>query len=226
MFGGILMKIAIIGRAADTENYVRYVKDASIEPIVTMNMRAAACCDGLILPGGGDITPAFFGERNAGSGNIDTELDILQFQALELAISKSIPVMGICKGMQIINVGLGGNLIQDLSPASCDIHRYENGDRYHSSIIRQGTWLYDLYGESAVINSAHHQAVKRMGSGLYAIQWCPDDQCVEALSHETLPIIGVQWHPERIKQSFSKISGEPILSYFVSLISASTAQCC
>lgn len=220
------MRIAIIGRTADTENYVRYVKDASIEPIVTLNMKEAACCDGLILPGGGDITPAFFGERNDGSGNIDTELDILQFQALELAIGKSMPVLGICKGMQIINVGLGGNLIQNLSSTSCDIHRYENGDKYHSSIILQGTWLYELYGQAAVINSAHHQAVKRMGNGLYAIQWCTDDQCVEALSHETLPIIGVQWHPERIEKSFSKISGGPILSYFVSLISASTAQCC
>lgn len=220
------MRIAIIGRTADTKNYVKYVEAASIEAAVTLNMEEAACCDGLILPGGGDITPAFFGEHSDGSRNIDTELDILQFQALELAIRKSMPVLGICKGMQVINVGLGGNLIQDLPPASCDIHRYENGDKYHLSVIRQGSWLYDLYGESAVINSAHHQAVKRLGRGLSSIQWCPEDQCVEALSHETLPIIGIQWHPERIKESIAKLSGEPILSYFVSLISASTVQCC
>ena len=220
------MRIAIVGRTADTENYVKYVEAASIEPVITLNMGEVACCDGLILPGGGDVTPAFFGERNDGSRNIDTELDILQFQALELAIRKSIPVLGICKGMQVINIGFGGKLTQDLPPASCDIHRYENGDKYHPSVIQQGTWLYDLYGESAMINSAHHQAVKRLGHGLLAIQHCPQDQCVEALSHETLPIIGVQWHPERIKKSVSKISGEPILSYFVFLISASAAQCC
>ena len=220
------MRIAIIGRAADTENYVRYVQAASVEPVATLNMEEAACCDGLILPGGGDITPAFFGERNDGSRNIDTELDILQFQALEVAIRRAIPVLGICKGMQVINVGFGGSLTQDLPPSSCDIHRYENGDKYHPSVIKKDSWLYGLYGESAVINSAHHQAVKRSGSGLCAIQWCPKDQCVEALSHETLPIIGVQWHPERIKESVAMISGEPILSYFVSLISASAAPCC
>lgn len=219
------MRIAIIGRTADTENYVKYVEAASIEAVVTLNMGEAACCDGLVLPGGGDITPAFFGECNDGSRSIDTELDILQFQALELAIRKSMPVLGICKGMQVINVGFGGNLIQDLPSASCDIHCYENGDKYHLSVIRKGSWLYDLYGESAMINSAHHQAVKRLGSGLSSIQWCPEDRCVEALSHETLPIIGVQWHPERIKKSVAKLSGEPILSYFVSLISASTVQC-
>ena len=218
------MRIAIIGRNTDTKNYVKYVENASLEPVVTLNMGEAACCDGLILPGGGDITPAFFGEHNDGSRNIDTELDILQLQALELAICRSMPVLGICKGMQVINVGFGGNLIQDLPPSSCDIHRYENGDKYHLSVIRQDSWLYNLYGESAVINSAHHQAVKRPGSGLLAIQWCPEDQCVEALTHETLPIIGVQWHPERIKKSIAKLSGEPILSYFVSLISASAAR--
>lgn len=219
------MRIAIVGKAADTVNYVEYVKAASLEPVVTLSMGEAACCQGLILPGGGDITPAFFGKNNAGSRNIDTELDILQFQALELALRKSIPVLGICKGMQVINVGFGGTLIQDLPPVSCALHRYENGDKYHSSAIEKNSWLYHLYGESAIVNSAHHQAVKRLGSGLRAVQWCPEDQCVEALAHETLPVIGVQWHPERIETSRAMISGAPVLSYFVSLISVSAVQC-
>lgn len=219
------MKIAIVGRAADTGNYVRYVESASQEPVSTLNMGEVARCDGLLLPGGGDITPAFFGEKNNGSRNIDTELDILQLQALELAVRRSMPVLGICKGMQIINVGLGGTLVQDLPSASCAIHRYEDGDRYHSSVIQRDTCLYTLYGENAVINSAHHQAVKRLGEGLRAIQWCPEDQCVEALVHDTLPMIGVQWHPERIRETRATLSGGPLLSYFVSLISASAAQC-
>ena len=220
------MKIAIVGRAADTGNYVKYVRAASLEPVVTLSMGETAGCDGLILPGGGDITPAFFGERNDGSRNIDTELDILQLQALELAIRESMPVLGICKGMQIINVGLGGTLIQDLPPDACARHRYEEGDKYHTSVIEKDSWLGKLYGEKAIINSAHHQAVKRLGDGLRAVQWCPMDHCIEALGHETLPVIGVQWHPERIGRTRATLSGGPLLSYFVSLISASAAQCC
>lgn len=219
------MKIAIVGRAADTGNYIRYVESASQEPVSTLNMGEVARCDGLLLPGGGDITPAFFGEKNNGSRNIDTELDILQLQALELAVRRSMPVLGICKGMQIINVGLGGTLVQDLPSASCAIHSYKDGDRYHASVIQKDTCLYTLYGENAVINSAHHQAVRRLGEGLRAIQWCPEDQCVEALVHDTLPMIGVQWHPERIRETRTTLSGGPLLSYFVSLISASAAQC-
>lgn len=219
------MKIAIVGRAVDLGNYVKYVESVSLEPVPTLSTGEAACCDGLILPGGGDITPAFFGEKNNGSRNIDTELDILQLQAFEIALRKSIPVLGICKGMQIINVGLGGTLVQDMTPASCAIHRYDNGDKYHASVIEKDTCLHTLYGESAIINSAHHQSVKRLGEGLRAIQWCPKDQCVEALIHETLPVIGVQWHPERIQGTKATLSGGPLLSYFVSLISASAEQC-
>ena len=220
------MKIAIVGRAADTGNYEKYVKSASLEPVSTLSMGDVARCDGLILPGGGDITPAFFGERNGGSRNIDTELDILQFQALELALRRSMPVLGICKGMQIINVCLGGTLTQNLPPASCAIHRYEDGDKYHASVIEKGSCLHTLYGEKAIINSAHHQAVKRLGEGLRAIQWCPEDHCIEALAHETLPVIGVQWHPERIRETKATLSGGPLLAYFVSLISASAVPCC
>lgn len=214
------MKIAIAGRAANAANYVNYVESASQEAVVTLNMGEIARCDGLILPGGGDIAPAFFGERNRGSRDIDTELDLLQFQALELALLKSMPVLGICRGMQVINVYLGGTLVQDLPPDSCAVHRYEDGDKYHASVIEHDSWLCGLYGEKAMINSAHHQAVHCLGKGLRAVQWRPEDGCVEALAHETLPIIGVQWHPERISEAVTKLSGGPVLSYFVSLISA------
>lgn len=219
------MKIAIVGRTADLGNYVKYVESGSLEPVPTLNMGEIAYCDGLLLPGGGDITPAFFGEKNNGSRNIDTELDILQLQAFELAMRKSMPVLGICKGMQIINVGLGGTLIQDMTPASCAIHRYEDGDKYHASVIEKDTCLYTLYGEKATINSAHHQSIKKLGEGLRAIQWCPEDQCIEALCHEILPVLGLQWHPERIQKAKTTLSGGPLLSYFASLISASAVQC-
>lgn len=210
------MKIAIVGKKTDTKNYVNYVRSVGAEAVVTLSMGEVVRCDGLILPGGGDITPAFFGESNHGSRNINTELDILQLQALELCVRETIPVLGICKGLQIINVGLGGSLIQDLPTAS--IHRCDDGDQYHNSVTLEGSVMHRLYGKNPIVNSAHHQAIKELGNGLTAIQWCPDDNCIEAVVHCRLPILGVQWHPERIDEKRAMISGRELLSYFVSLI--------
>lgn len=211
------MKIAIIGRNPDTVNYVRYVEKAGHIPFVTLNTDQAADCDCVILPGGGDITPAFFGEQNRGSRNIDTELDILQLQTLDICLRKRIPTLGICKGIQIINVGLGGTLYQDMPTAAR--HRYEGCDQYHSTAIVEGSWLYGLYGDSAMVNSAHHQSINSLGDGLRIVQYCPEDDCIEAVAHDKLPILGVQWHPERIDNMKTMIDGEKVLAYLVSLTS-------
>ncbi|MCI8528422.1 MAG: gamma-glutamyl-gamma-aminobutyrate hydrolase family protein [Lachnospiraceae bacterium] len=215
------MRIAILGKKADTVNYVKYVQTMGAIPSVTLSMGEVACCNALLLPGGGDITPAFFGEKNHGSRNIDTELDILQLQALDLAVRKGLPVLGICKGLQIINVGFGGTLTQDMELQEVTRHGYDNGDKYHSSIIVRNSWLYPLYGDKTTVNSAHHQAISKLGNGLAAVQHCPEDQCIEAITHQSLPIIGVQWHPERIDENRSGINGLKVLDYFSSLISAS-----
>lgn len=212
------MKIAVIGKKQDTVNYVKYISALDAVPLVTLDPQSLSSCDALLLPGGGDITPAFFGESNHGSRNIDTELDIRQLQALELALSQNKPVLGICKGMQVINVGLGGKIIQDLAPAASLRHRYDCGDKYHPSAIKKNSWLYPLYGETALVNSAHHQGIGSLGSGLHAIQHCPDDGCIEAISHKTLPVIGVQWHPERIDKERSGTDGQNVLAFFLSLI--------
>lgn len=211
------MKIAILGRKKNTTNYENYVKRLSKTPISTMNPGEITNCQALILPGGGDITPAFFGEHNNGSKNIDTELDILQFQALEYALQKNIPILGICKGMQLINVAFGGTLIQDM-PASSSFHRYIEKDQYHITHIQEGSVLHKLYGREAYVNSAHHQCVKALGKELVPIQWCPQDNCTEAIIHEQLPILGVQWHPERLDKSLTPIVGEPLLDLFLSWV--------
>lgn len=211
------MKIAILGRKKDTVNYEKFISALPAEPVTTLNPASLSECSALILPGGGDISPAFFGERNNGSKNIDTELDILQFQALDYAVKQGLPVLGICKGMQVINVSFGGTLTQNLSTAA--IHQYTGEDQYHNTTIMEGNCLYQLYGGEAVVNSAHHQGVKRMGKGLFPIQWCSIDNCVEAIMHETLPILGLQWHPERLSPARTNLSGDGILVLLSSLIS-------
>lgn len=214
------MKIAIAGKPEKTTNYIRYVESIGAVPVVTLLASEISDCRGLLLPGGGDITPAFYGERNHGSADIDTELDILQLQAFDLAVQTGMPVLGICKGLQIINVGLGGTLVQDLEPDMGERHRYDEGDKYHGSVIERDSWLYSLYGGEATVNSAHHQAIARLGKGLSVASRCPLDGCIEAIGHESLPVVGVQWHPERIDFERSGTDGRRVLEYFVSLINS------
>ena len=184
--------------------------------VTSLSMGKLATCQALLFPGGGDITPQLFGEANHGSRNIDTELDILQLRAFQNALTQGVPILGICKGMQIINVGLGGTILQNLDTASC--HTSAKADLYHKTTAAFDSFLYTLYGESFITNSRHHQAVKQLGSQLIPVQWCPIDHCVEAIIHTQLPIIGVQWHPERLNPEFTSISGISLFQHFLSYV--------
>lgn len=149
-------------------------------------------CDCLLLPGGGDLSPASYGQKNRAARNIDPERDILEQRLLSEFLEKGKPVLGICRGMQAINVFFGGDLIQD-QPGHDQI---DGTDRFHTVHTAPG-FLRTLYGAEGVVNSAHHQVVNRWGSGLEPLQWAPDG-VVEALAHKTLPVWAIQWHPERL----------------------------
>ena len=176
--------------------------------------------DGLILPGGGDISPFFYHMENKGSRNIDSLLDSVQFSLFRAFTAAGKPVLGICKGIQLINVAFGGTLIQDLSGESLSIHAWDEGDKIHITKAAHGTVPAQLYSNFPRVNSAHHQAVAAVGDGLRVAQYGPDF-VIEALYHERLPILGVQWHPERMCFSFAREEiedGSKLLKYFLSLL--------
>ncbi len=209
--------IAIVGRTGDVHNYENALRILEIPYITTLTVEKAALAGRLLLPGGGDITPAFFGQHNCGSHDIDTELDIIQLQALDLFMEQKKPVLGICKGLQLINVHLGGTITQHIE--SADLHKWTGRDQqhyvYHSGLDRTD-FFYQLYGTSAQVNSAHHQAVDRLGNGLTAV--CRSgDNIVEGIMHTSLPVIAVQWHPERMMDS----GGEQLFRYFLAAYSTS-----
>ena len=189
------IKIGIAGKKGQTANYERSCIELGLCPYTSLSLSTLTTCDALILPGGGDITPGFYGQENHGSRSINTELDLLQIQALEYFIRARKPILGICKGMQLINVYFGGTLIQDL-PNSKE-HQTSEGDLLHNSFVTKDCVLSHLYGQEFMINSNHHQAVDKLGKHLCVVQMSHDN-VVEGIVHDTLPIIAVQWHPERL----------------------------
>ena len=105
------------------------------------------------------------------------------------------PIFGICRGMQLINVLLGGTLWEDL-PMELANDAHMDG-QMHEIVMREDSWLFPLFGEHFGVNSYHHQACRCLASGLVASAHAPDG-LIEAFCHERLPIYGVQWHPERM----------------------------
>ena len=202
--------IAILGRSRDTVNYASALNRLHLSCFTTLDPEEAATATHLLLPGGGDITPAFFGQPDLGSHHIDTELDILQLQALESFLAYKKPVLGICKGRQVINVCLCGTITQHIDTA--ESHKWNGADQthhvYHSNLAR-ADFFYQLYGLSTLVNSAHHQAVDRLGKNLFPV--CrAGDNVIEGIQHAFLPVIAVQWHPERLPDG----SGDRLLQYF------------
>lgn len=173
--------------------------------------------DGLLLPGGDDIHPSFWNETINGSRDINKELDEQQLHILDFFVKKQMPVLGICKGMQLINVYFGGSIYQHLSNASA--HKYIGYDQVHATYTLSDNLLFSLYGYHFNVNSAHHQGIHVLGTDLYTLQ-CAEDGVIEAIAHFSLPILGVQWHPERMCFSHCRpdtVDGSLLLQHFLTL---------
>lgn len=207
--------VAVAGLPGRTDNYTAALRRAGMDSVVTLDRAEAARCDGLLLPGGGDIHPARFGQENAGSRDIDEALDQAQLAILDAFVQAEKPVLGICRGHQLVNVYFGGDLIQDLPTASDHMAR-ERVDSVHPVRVEPGTALYGLYGPDAAVNSSHHQGLGRLGAGLRAAAFAPDG-VIEAAEHRRLPILAVQFHPERMvpgRDRPATAEGAPVFALF------------
>lgn len=169
----------------DYTNYRRTLEALGQRVLIGRSGGLAALCDGLVLPGGGDIGSA---------------LDAAEAGVIRYCIAAGKPILGICRGMQALNVYFGGTLYPDIPG-----HRIAEGDARHPT--RAEGPMAALLGAKPTVNSNHHQAIHRLGEGLRPCQWA-EDGIIEAVVHETLPILGVQYHPERMGQA-----GTPILQW-------------
>ena len=162
--------------------------------------------DGLVLTGGGDIEPARFGQaRHPTVDDVSPARDDLELGLTRRAVADAVPLFAICRGMQVLNVALGGTLVQDiLSERPGALEHSQKAPRHEAThpvkVLGEGTRLGRVLGALEVeVNSMHHQAIERLGDGLREVAWAPDG-VVEGLEmpDEERFVLGVQWHPEEL----------------------------
>lgn len=166
--------------------------------------------DGLLLSGGPDIDPARYGQERHEESSVDEGRDEFEFRLLDAALAAGKPVLGICRGLQVINVSLGGTLHQHL-PAHAKFEQ-NPADAAHHVRLESGSVVGRLLGDELAVNSLHHQAVDELGDGLKAVGWATDDDVVEAIEHEGRPVVAVQWHAEKLPTR----PHDPLFSWIVS----------
>ena len=155
---------------------------------------------GLLLPGGGDIDPEWYGnERHARTHNVSHRRDRFELTLLDEALRRDLPVLAICHGMQLLNVHLGGTLEQHLAddPRRIDHDRDRpRAEPVHDVSVEEGTLLAGAIGTHAPVNSHHHQGLGRVAEGLQKIAWAEDGVLEAVYAPDYSWVLGVQWHPE------------------------------
>jgi len=201
---GIPIRI-ISGRYVVNANYVEALKRAKAEAVVILPYSdlegVIKTLNGILIPGGGDVDPTLYDEENTLSEGIDHETDTLDMALIHLAQKHHLEIFGICRGLQIINVALKGSLIQDIqSKISSSIdHNYSDTHKAptkgHMIKVTEHSRLASLLPQEIIVNSYHHQAIKKLAKGLL-VSAMSEDGIIEAFEGENL--LAVQWHPERM----------------------------
>lgn len=189
---------------------MRAIRRAGGEPVLIYqgDRHSPDQIDGVVLPGGNDLHPQWYGQQ-AGPAvdltTVDLEFDRFQLSWAAWALAQQKPLLGICRGMQVLNVAAGGSLHQDVahhSPAELVNDPARRSQPVHGLKVAEGSRLRAILGDSYLrVNSIHHQAVDRVAEGLVAVAWAPDG-VVEAVESRRCPWQrGVQFHPEDMQET-------------------------
>lgn len=173
-----------------------------------------AMVEGLLISGGDDLDPASYGHEPDASKHYSAEADLFEVALVEAARSQGKPLLAICRGLQLLNVAMGGTLHQEVT-SDGGVHEPFDGvtpeemnARRHVVTFESGSSLADIYGaDEAKVNTLHHQGVDRLGDGLL-IEGRAEDGLVEAVRYDgDWWAVGVQWHPERMDGDHQRIFG-------------------
>ncbi len=192
-----------------TSPYIDAISDAGGIPVIIPYPGKDAyfskyfqICDGFLFCGGGAITPLPFGENLiARKGATDWKTDSFHLRFMQHVLSFKLPVLGICRGMQVLNLALGGTIYQDISlrPEKSLNHMQLSSDRSdacHRISVSKGSLLYNICGDFTDVNSFHHQCIRSPGDTLKTSAIAPDG-VIEAIESSVFPFaVGLQWHPE------------------------------
>ena len=222
--------IGVTHSEARYENYPKWIKgdDADIEIIElsaeNQNWDQIEDCDGILLTGGIDMHPQFYDSANRkypfAPENFNEKRDEFEMHVFETALNLEHPILAICRGHQLVNVALGGNLIQDLG-AGNDIHKRGEEDKQHDIKTEPNTLLQQISGATGHINSAHHQAIHDLSDELIANSYSPDGviEGAEWKEKEDKPwLLTVQWHPERIADKETNPFSKNIREAFIKAV--------
>lgn len=191
--------------------YIRAVERNGALPLLLpdvaapdMVLKHGSLIDGLILAGGVDVDPRFFGEQPSGTLEITPERDNYEMALTAEFLARDKPVLAICRGLQVLNICAGGDIYQDINSCTEGVIKHmQQAPRWfpsHGVTIKDGSKLGAILGQLQLsVNSFHHQAPRRIAPGFEAVAWTQDGiiEAVESLSHSF--IIGVQWHPEQMQ---------------------------
>ena len=218
-------------RATLNAVYLRAIENAGAAPVLLapgMDQETIEALmsrvSGLVLTGGGDIDPARYGEAaHEKTVGVSVERDDMEDMATLWALERDMPILAICRGLQFLNVALGGSLHQHLPDVVGDHikhaqteHGFARDEPTHGVRMEPGSCLSALLGADRTrVNSMHHQAINRLGSGLVATAWA-DDGCIEGAELQGRRFVaGVQWHPEEMA-----LQDEPPRRLFAGFVAA------
>lgn len=207
------------------QTYTEAVFRAGGIPLPTCALCAdelAQLCDGLVLSGGADIAPERYGEAVLNDTvQPQPERDAFELTLLRAFMRQDKPILGICRGSQVINVALGGTLYQDLAQQRQLQH--QDVAMRHSVAAVEGSVLHELFDARFLVNSTHHQAVKTLGRDLWATAYA-DDGTIEAFEHRSKPILAAQFHPERLTGRLWDARTPDFLPFFAHFIRLCTGD--
>lgn len=177
---------------------VEAVRRAGGEPVILPPSRSpkdvtavADRCHGLVLPGGADLDPACYGSRTPAADDGDRMHDDTDIALARWALRTRMPLLAICRGMQVLNVALGGTLLEEVAASSVEHH-----EGFHRVELDPACTVAAAMGtECPIVSSYHHQAIDRLGDEL-RVSGRAADGCIEAVEHDSGAVLAVQWHPE------------------------------
>ena len=222
-----MKRIGITTSDTNFQNYPNWMAGEGVEIVqlsyIEKNTQDFDSCDGFVLTGGIDVHPQFYQNTRVDYPNttvFNESRDLFEIQVFEFARQQNKPVLAICRGLQLVNIALGGNLIQDLQENGFTNHRKgPEGDREHKIEVRAGTLLAQISGvQHGFVNSAHHQGLDQIADELNVSAFSADG-VVEAIEYKDANkpfLLAVQWHPERMQIPASNLAfSQNIRSAFI-----------